>query len=90
MVFNYKTYSIMARLWNKLLILRTYWKSVVPPGDLYASSVLTRTRKESDELQKVDNQVWRQILEGPTYTPVVALQGEIVTSSVRRRDLKTR
>ena len=84
------TYSVIARSCNKLLIGKTYWKNIVLPGVLYASSVITWTNKENDELQRIDNQVWRQILGGPRYTPVVALQGEIGTSSVRSRDMKNK
>ena len=39
-------------------------------------------------MQRVENRVWRQILGAPGYTPVVALQGEIGASTVRRRDMK--
>ena len=53
------TYFIIARSCSKILIGKTYWKSVVLPGVLYAASILTWTRKEIDELQRIENQVWR-------------------------------
>ena len=40
------TYSIIACSCSKILIGKTYWKSVVLPGVLYGASVLTWTRKE--------------------------------------------
>ena len=71
------TYSIIAHSCSKIIIEKTYWKSVVLPGVLYALSVLTWTRKEMDEMQPIENQVWRKMLGAPRFTPVVALQGEI-------------
>ena len=84
------TYSIITRSCGEILIGKTYWKSVVLPGVLYASSVLTWTRKEIDELQRIENQVWRQVLGGPRFTPVVALQGEIGASTMKCRDTKSK
>ena len=54
------TYSIIARSCNKLIIGKTYWKSVLLPDVLHASFVLTWTRKESDELQiiKSEDRFW--------------------------------
>ena len=49
------TYSIIAHSCSKILIGKTYWKSVVLPGILYASSVLTWIRKEMDEVQHIEN-----------------------------------
>ena len=56
------TYSIIERSCSKILIGKTYWKSVVLPGILYTSSVLTWTLKEMDEMECIENQVWRQML----------------------------
>ena len=84
------TYSIIARSCSKILIGKTYWKSVVLPGVSYAASILTWTRKEIDELQRIANHVWRQMLGGPRFTPVVALQGDIGASTMKCRDMKSK
>ena len=84
------TYFIIARSCSKLLIGKTYWKRVVLQGVLYAASILTWTRKEIDELQRIENQVWRQIFGGPRFTPVVSLQGEIGASTMKCRDMKSK
>ena len=81
------TYSVIARSCNKVLIGKTYWKSVVLPSIKYALSVITWIKKELQDLQKIDNQVWRQILGAPRYTPVVALWGEVGASSSTTRDM---
>ena len=84
------TYSIIARSCSKIMIGKTYWKSVVLPGVLYVSSVLTWTRKEMDEMQCIENQVWRQMLGAPRFTPVVALHREIGASTMKCRDMKSK
>ena len=82
-------YSIIECSCSKILIGKTYWKSVVlhHRSLLYASSVLTWTRKEMDEMQRIENQVWRQMLGAPRFTPVVALHGEIGASTMKCRDM---
>ena len=84
------TYFIIARSCSKILIGKNYWKSVVLPGILYGASVLTWTRKEIVEQQRIENQVWRQDLGGPRFTPVVALQGEIGASTIKSRHMKSK
>ena len=84
------TYSVIARSCNKVLLGKTYWKSVVLPSILYASSVVTWTRKELEDLQRTDNQVWRQILGAPRYSQVVALPGEVGASTSTSRDMKSK
>ena len=48
------TYSIIAHSCSKIMIGKTDWKSVVSPGVLYASSVLTWTHTST-----VPDVVWR-------------------------------
>ena len=87
------TYSVIARSCNKVLIGKTYWKSVVLPSILFASSVITWTKKELQDLQKKmttrsGDKSWDS--GAPRYTPVVALQGEVGASSSTTRDMKNK
>lgn len=84
------TYSIIVRSCDKLLIGKTFWKCIALPGILYASSVISWSKEELNNLQKIENGVWRQILGAPGYSPVVTLQGEIGASSVKARDMKAK
>ena len=83
------TYFIIARSCSNILIGKTYRKSVVLLGVLNTSSVLTWTRKKMDEMQRIENQVWRQMLGAPRFTPVVAMQGEIGASTMKCRNKKS-
>ena len=68
------TFSVVHRSFNKVLIGKTYWKSVVQPRVLNASSVVVWSgeEKEKEKFARVENRVWRQIPGAPVYTPAVA------------------
>ena len=84
------TYSVLVRSSDRLLIGKTFWKSVVLPGVLSANEVLVWTKAERQKLQRIENGVWRKVLRAPPYAPVVALQGEVGCSSVDARDMKSK
>lgn len=79
------TYSMIVQSSNKLLIGKTYWKSIVLPTILYASAIIGFTKQEIEELQKIENSVYRVILGAPKYTQVAALRGEIGASKMETR-----
>lgn len=57
----HQVYSIILRSCNKLLIGKTFWKSLVLPTVLYGSCLINYTEKEMEQLQTVENGVYRQI-----------------------------
>ena len=84
------TYSIIAKSCNRLLIGKTYWKCLSLPAFLYGTSLINFTEKEIERLQRIENGVYRQILQAPTYAPVCTLRGEIGSSSMKSRLIKDR
>ena len=82
------TFSVISKSCDKLLIGKTYWKSVVQARVLSAVAVVGLTKEERKLLRRVENRVWRHIMGAPIYTPVAALRGEIRASSVEGRDMK--
>ena len=84
------TYSVIARSCDKMTIGKAYWKSIVIPTLLYGTATLDWTESEIQELQKVENQVWRSILKAPNYTPCAVLRGEIGSSCMESRIIKTK
>ena len=50
--------SAVYRSCDRLLIGKTYWKSVVQPSVLSASLVVVWSRQEKAKLQVVENRVW--------------------------------
>ena len=83
---QYLVFSVIHKSCKRPLNGKTYWKSVVQPRTLNASSFIAWCREERKKLQIVENRVWRQILRAPVYTPVAALYGEIGASTVEGRD----
>ena len=75
------TFSVVYRSCNRVLIGKTYLKSVLQPRILNASSVVVWSGEEKKS-QRVENRVWMQILGASVYTPVLALYGEIWASTV--------
>lgn len=83
-------YSVIARSCNKLLIGKTFWKSVILPSLLFASSVVPYDKTSVDKFQRCENNVWRNVLGCPGYTPVAAIRGDIGSSSISTRIMKSK
>ena len=58
------------------------------PSFLYAAEILEYTEEELKSFQRIDNQVYRAILELPIYNASSALRSEIGASSSKSRDIK--
>jgi hypothetical protein len=84
------TYSVTVRSCNKMLIGKTYWKSVVLPSILHASAAIIWNDGEQEKLQIIENGVWRQILGAPSYAAVATLQGDVGASTVIARDMRVK
>ena len=48
------TYNVIGKSCNKVLIRRTFWKSIVPPSLQYSINIINLTEDSIDELQKID------------------------------------
>ena len=84
------TYSVIERICNKLLIGKTFWKSIVLPSVLYGTNIINLTEDNINELQKIENSVYRSILGAAHYSPKVTLRGEIGASLVKKRVINGR
>ena len=84
------TYSVIERSCNKLLIGKTFWKSIVLPSVIYGTNIINLTEDNINELQKIENSVYRSILGAAHYSPNVTLRGEIGASLVKKRVINGR
>ena len=84
------TYSVIAKSCNKLLIGKTYWKSLVLPSVLYGTNVITLTENESKKLQVIENGVYRKILGAPKYAANCTLRGDVGASLMMTRVISGR
>lgn len=83
-------YSVISRCCNRLMVGKTYWKGLAVPTFLYASEILDFTETDLGALQRIENQVYRGILQLPTYTAGCVLRSEIGASSCKARDIKNK
>ena len=84
------TYSIIEKSCNKLLIGKTFWKSIVLPSILYGINIINISEETIKELQRIENSVYRSILGAAHYAPNVTLRGEIGASLMKRRVISGR
>lgn len=88
--FANTTYSIISKSCNKMLIGKTFWKSLALPSIMYGIDIMELTKTELRTLQTIEHGVYRQILGAPKYAPISTLRGEIGASSMEARIMKGR
>ena len=79
------TYSVVARSCARMLVGKTYWKSIALPTILYGTNIMEFTKQELEKLQRIENSVTRKILRAPSYAQQAALRGEVGISSMKAR-----
>lgn len=84
------TYSIIAKRCHKITIAKAYWKTVCLPSVLYGANVINFTENEIFKLQRIDDNVYRQIPGNPKYTQTCTLRGEVGGSSMMARVIEGR
>ena len=71
-----------------MLIGKTFWKNLAMSSFLHATEITTFTAEEIQKHQKIENEVFRNILQVPTF--VAAASSEVGASSTRARDMKSK
>ena len=84
------TCSVIHRACDRLVIGKVYWKHVVMPSLMIGGGVVAWKRNELDQLQRIENGVWRMVLGAPGYTPTVCLRGDIGAANMLERDIKNK
>ena len=88
---NYIAIQMIESLFiNKLLIGKTYWKSIILPSILYGTNIINLSEDDIKDLQIIENNVYRSILNAPPYAPNVTLRGEIGASLMKKRIIQGR
>lgn len=79
------TYSIIAKSCHKITVGKAYWKSVCLPSILYGANVINFTERDIQQLQIIENSVYRHILGAPRFAQTCTLRGEVGASSMKKR-----
>lgn len=83
------TYGIISKSCNKLMIGKAYWKNLALPSIMYGTNITTLSEAEIKKLQTIENGVYRRILGAPRYAPNCTLRGEIGSSLMKTRVMKS-
>ena len=82
------TCPVINKSCSRILIGKTFWKSIALPIILYGINIMDLTKQEIETLQRIENSVYRMILRASNYTQTAALRGEIGATSMKARILK--
>ena len=73
-----------------MLVGKTYWKNIAIPSFLQNLGVIPYTNTEIEELQTIENSVYRTILGAIESTPICTLRGEVGSSMMRARFIQAK
>ena len=85
-----RTYSVIKRSCNKMLVGKTYWKGVILPSALHGIGLIDPTKKEISKLQTAENKTYRTILGARRGTATAAIRGETGASLMSSRFMKAK
>ena len=85
-----RTYSVIKRSCNKMLIGKTYWKGKIVPSVLNGIGLMNMSGEETNRLQSIENRVYGTILGARKGTPIAAIRGEVGASLVSTRNMRAR
>ena len=86
--FENMTFSMIEQSCNRVLVGKVFYKNICLPAILYGLNIVKINEKEINNLQTIENNVYRKILDAASYTPIGTLRGEIGSSSMKSRIYK--
>ena len=87
---SHRTYSVIKRSCNKMMIGKIYWKGVILPSVLHGIGLMEMNKREIGKLQAIENRAYGTILGARKGTPTATIRGETGASLVRTRFIKAR
>ena len=80
-----RTYSATENSFNRILIGKLWWKSLALPKALFGLGVMTMHTEQIEEMQVIENKVYRTIMRARELTAMTAVRGEIGASTMKSR-----
>ena len=84
------TYQVVENSCNRVLMGKTYWKSMVLPSVMYGVGLMNMNEGQANKMQSTENGVYRKILGARESTVVEVLRGEIGASATETRYIEAR
>ena len=72
----HNTYAVIEKCCNKILIGKTFWKEVALPSILMENQVANLNLVQVNELQIIENEVYRKILGAAHGTVLETMRGD--------------
>ena len=66
------TCPVINKSYSRILIGKTFWKSIALPTILYGINIMDLTKHKIETLQRIENSVYIMILKAPNYTQAAA------------------
>ena len=85
-----QTYSMIERCCSRVVIGKTFWKTIVLPSVLTGIGLMTLTYKQRTKLQQIEDGVFRKILGARKFAPLEVLRGEVGSSSMQSRLIQSK
>ena len=82
--------AVIAKSCNKLLIVKTYWKSAALPSILHGTEVIFLSKKYIADLQTEENKALRYTVNARKATAISALRDEIGSYLQTSRDVRSK
>ena len=83
-------YLVKARACNRIVIGKTYWKSIVLLAALYGGNIVSWNEGEIKKLQVAENEVMRKMVGAPGYVAMAGVRGEIGIGTMKGRLVRGR
>merc|ERR1711874_258146 len=74
---------------DQIIVGKAIWKLMAIQAILYGRAIITTSKNNIEILQRIENKVWRYLLDIGGYAIVEALRGKIGASMVRSRIMET-
>ena len=89
-LMSMQTYSVIERCCNKVMIGKTFWKTIVLPAVLMGVGLMSFTKKQTARLQMIEDGVLRKVLGARSFAPLAVMRGEVGVSCMRSRLIQSR
>merc|ERR1712121_584200 len=84
------TYAVIEKCCNKIVIGKTFWKGVALPSILMGNQAANSSQTQINQLQTIENGVYRKILGGAHYTVLETIRGDIGASLMESRIMENK
>ena len=80
-----RTYYAIENSFNRVITGKLWWKTLALPVATVGVGVINLSKTQINELQLLENRVWRMVFKAKKFTPIVTLRGEAGALQMKHR-----